>query len=238
MDLARLAAWRASGQLSHFLIAPTDNGGSSSGGGGGGGGASRASIARRLRRAARVLLRAADLLDHDDAYASASEIVGRGGSGGGGGWSGGWCGARSGYEDDYEDIDGESVDDTARPAVTFDSSSSSYYSALSPAPRPLSSPHRRVQQQQEEEEGRSWREWLEAAAFVYGWQLAGAVHLCGHWAMAALQGVPAEVRLPWQRFMPLYGWAWNLFQVGWWMGWWVGRSQICFIIDGLVDWDD
>ena len=51
-------------------------------------------------------------------------------------------------------------------------------------------------------------------------------------------GVPAEVRLPWQRFMPLYGWAWNLFQVGWWMGWWVGRSQICFIIDGLVDWDD
>ena len=55
---------------------------------------------------------------------------------------------------------------------------------------------------------------------------------------AALQGVPAEVRLPWQRFMPLYGWAWNLFQVGRWMGWWVGRSQICFIIDGLVDWDD
>ena len=104
MDLARLAAWRASGQLSHFLVAPTDNGGSS---------VVVAAAVGRLQQASpgappRAGAPPAGLLDHDDAC-ERERLRGEAAQ-----WrlGGGWCGARSGYEDDYEDIDG-SVDDTA-----------------------------------------------------------------------------------------------------------------------------
>ena len=76
------------------------------------------------------------------------------------------------------------------------SSSSAFPSSWSPFPSALPSPFTLSG-------GEVW----EAACFVYGWQLAGAVHLLGHFAMASLLlGVgKAQVRLPWQRFVPLLG---------------------------------
>ena len=53
---------------------------------------------------------------------------------------------------------------------------------------------------------------LELSLFIYGWQLAGAVHLIGHRLAAWFTGVGAVVHLPWQRFVPIWGWAWNLYQ--------------------------
>jgi hypothetical protein len=49
-------------------------------------------------------------------------------------------------------------------------------------------------------------------AFMYSWQMAGVVHLFGHKAAATVWGVKAEVIVPWQRFVPLLGWGWNLVQ--------------------------
>ena len=47
---------------------------------------------------------------------------------------------------------------------------------------------------------------------MYAWQLAGCVHIAGHWLAASVLGVSAHIALPWQRFVPLWGWGWNLKQ--------------------------
>ena len=53
---------------------------------------------------------------------------------------------------------------------------------------------------------------FDVVGFVYAWQLAGCVHIAGHWLAASLLGVPACVAIPWQRCVPLWGWGWNLTQ--------------------------
>jgi hypothetical protein len=47
-------------------------------------------------------------------------------------------------------------------------------------------------------------------AFIYAWQMAGVVHLFGHKLTATAWGINAEVVVPWQRFVPLLGWGYNL----------------------------
>ena len=38
------------------------------------------------------------------------------------------------------------------------------------------------------------------------------MHILGHWVAAWLFNVPAQVVIPWQRFVPIWGWGWNLTQ--------------------------
>jgi hypothetical protein len=55
--------------------------------------------------------------------------------------------------------------------------------------------------------------WWELALFIYAWQLTGCVHIVGHWVAASILGIKSRVVVPWQRFVPLLGWGWNLYQV-------------------------
>ena len=48
--------------------------------------------------------------------------------------------------------------------------------------------------------------------FLYAWQLTGCIHIIGHWLAASFFCIPAQITLPWQRFVPLWGWGWNLTQ--------------------------
>ena len=50
------------------------------------------------------------------------------------------------------------------------------------------------------------------ASFIYFWQLTGCIHILGHWIAARIFGINCRVIIPWQRFIPLYGWVWNLCQ--------------------------
>ena len=55
-------------------------------------------------------------------------------------------------------------------------------------------------------------DWLDLCAFAYLWQLAGVVHILGHWLVAVACGIRARAVIPWQRFVPGWGWGWNLGQ--------------------------
>ena len=54
--------------------------------------------------------------------------------------------------------------------------------------------------------------WRELALFIYAWQLTGCVHVVGHALAANFLGIRSRVAIPWQRFVPLFGWSWNLYQ--------------------------
>ena len=48
--------------------------------------------------------------------------------------------------------------------------------------------------------------------FIYSWQLAGCIHILGHFTVGFFLGIKSEIVIPWQRLIPLWGWNWNLTQ--------------------------
>lgn len=48
--------------------------------------------------------------------------------------------------------------------------------------------------------------------FLYAWQMTGCVHIIGHYVTARSFRIPARVIIPWQRFVPVWGWYWNITQ--------------------------
>ena len=53
---------------------------------------------------------------------------------------------------------------------------------------------------------------IEIIIFLYLWQLAGCIHIIGHYITAKLFNIESNIIIPWQRFIPLYGWVWNLYK--------------------------
>ena len=53
---------------------------------------------------------------------------------------------------------------------------------------------------------------LDITLFLYFWQLAGCVHIIAHCVTANLFNISSNFNIPWFRFIPFFGWWWNLIQ--------------------------
>ena len=53
---------------------------------------------------------------------------------------------------------------------------------------------------------------LDIILFLYFWQLTGCVHIITHCVTANLLHISSNFNIPWLRFVPFFGWWWNLIQ--------------------------
>jgi hypothetical protein len=58
----------------------------------------------------------------------------------------------------------------------------------------------------------NYKIYLEIIFFLYLWQLAGYIHIFGHYIFATIFNIKSKIIIPWQRFIPIYGWIWNLYK--------------------------